>query len=120
MSRGPWNQARRGPAPVMDVADLPAVCTVADVARLLQCTGAYVSRIAAEGILPAFKLGNRWRFRRDDVRAYIDREVDAIEAKKIPLGRGHATKGEGILRSHENTRALYHSAEQIARGCDPA
>ncbi|RMG32386.1 MAG: DNA-binding protein [Gammaproteobacteria bacterium] len=49
--------------------------TSADVARFLQCTPATVARLAAEGILPAAKIGRRWVFRRQDIERYLDERI---------------------------------------------
>lgn len=45
--------------------------TVADVAKYLSLDPQTVSRKAQGGELPAFKVGNRWRFDRDDIDRWI-------------------------------------------------
>lgn len=79
MSRGPWKRPQ--PAAVITTEDqLPTVCTAVDAARLLRCTPEYVTRLASVGAIPGFKLGNRWRFRRDDLLAYLDRQAETALA----------------------------------------
>lgn len=79
MSRGPW----RRPQPVETVVandQLPTVCTAAEAGRLLRCTPEYVTRLAAAGAIQGFKLGNRWRFKREDLLDYLDRQAEAALA----------------------------------------
>lgn len=78
MSRGRTSHIPRPVYPVQQVNswdDLPVICTSADVGRLFLCTPEKVQRMAASGELPAFRLGPEWRFRREDVREYIEKQV---------------------------------------------
>ena len=68
--------------PVLSWGEIPVVCTCADVARALQCSPEKVQRMAAAGEIAAFRLGPEWRFRREDLLAYVQgaiipREVTA-------------------------------------------
>lgn len=45
--------------------------TVSEVARYLSLDPQTVSRKAQSGHLPAFKVGNRWRFDREDIDGWI-------------------------------------------------
>lgn len=42
-----------------------------DVAEVLKCDTKTVERMARSGRLKAFKLGGRWRYRREDVEAFM-------------------------------------------------
>lgn len=47
------------------------IMTLDEVAQYLKAGKRTVYRLAAEGKLPAFKLGGTWRFRRSDLDAWI-------------------------------------------------
>jgi excisionase family DNA binding protein len=47
------------------------ILTVDEVATYLKVGKRTVYRLAASGIIPAFKLGGTWRFRRTDLDAWI-------------------------------------------------
>lgn len=42
-----------------------------DVAKLLKLNEQTVKRLANRGELPGFKIGGRWRFRREAIEEYI-------------------------------------------------
>lgn len=42
-----------------------------------------MSDYARDGVVPAFKLGNRWRFRRALLNDWMDREIAAATAAKV-------------------------------------
>ena len=41
-------------------------------------------KYASEGFVPAFKLGNRWRFKRSRLDEWIDRQSDTTTTKVNP------------------------------------
>jgi excisionase family DNA binding protein len=41
-------------------------------------------KYASEGFVPAFKLGNRWRFKRSRLDEWMDRQSDAATAQPEP------------------------------------
>jgi excisionase family DNA binding protein len=41
-------------------------------------------KYASEGFVPAFKLGNRWRFKRSRLDEWMDRQSDATAAEISP------------------------------------
>ena len=47
------------------------ILTLDEVAAYLKAGKRTVYRLAAEGMLPAFKLGGTWRFRRSDLDDWI-------------------------------------------------
>lgn len=70
------------------------VMDIRQAADYLGISGDTLYRYASEGFIPAFKLGNRWRFRKSLLDAWMDEksgvkapapEVDP--AKKKPAGR---------------------------------
>lgn len=77
MSRGPWRRRAPPQNQITSVDSLPLVMTPEEAAKLLRCTPEYVSKMAKHGILPGFQLGNRWRFRREDILAFTVKGVSA-------------------------------------------
>ncbi|MCW5892051.1 MAG: helix-turn-helix domain-containing protein [bacterium] len=51
--------------------------TVRQVAEYLNVNERTVYRMAERGDLPAFKVGDAWRFRRQDIDAWIERQQKA-------------------------------------------
>ena len=49
----------------------PTVMTLGEVARYLRINKSTVYRMAREGTLPAWKLGNAWRFKKDAIERWI-------------------------------------------------
>jgi len=45
-----------------------------EVAKLLRVHPRTVKRLASEGILPGFRVGSQWRFRREAINEYIRRQ----------------------------------------------
>lgn len=66
-------------APVISVDELPYLCTISDAGRLLRHTPEYIARLCRNGVIQAYKEGNEWLIRRDDLLDYI--------ASKFPVGR---------------------------------
>lgn len=62
------------------------ILTLDEVAAYLKAGKRTVYRLAAEGKLPAFKLGGTWRFRRSDLDEWI-------AAKLTNKNSGQATDG---------------------------
>jgi excisionase family DNA binding protein len=52
------------------------ILTLDEVAAYLKAGKRTVYRLAAEGKLPAFKLGGTWRFRRTELDSWIARRID--------------------------------------------
>ena len=55
----------RAPAPIEEIL------TIREVADYLKVTQRTLYRLVQEGKLPAFKVGNSWRFRREDLNQWI-------------------------------------------------
>ncbi len=68
--------------PVMAVAVQTAVREVRDIrqaSEYLGISGDTLYRYASEGFIPAFKLGNRWRFKKSLLDAWMD-EKSGVKA----------------------------------------
>jgi excisionase family DNA binding protein len=70
------------------------VMDIRQAADYLGISGDTLYRYASEGFVPAFKLGNRWRFRKSLLDAWMDEKSgvkasspDIDPAKKKPAGR---------------------------------
>ena len=48
------------------------ILTLPEVAKLLKVADKTVYTMAQRGALPAFKVGGQWRFKRDDIDAWIE------------------------------------------------
>jgi excisionase family DNA binding protein len=59
------------------------VWTVDDVADYLKMGRQTVSRMAARGELPAKKVGRQWRFKREQIIAYLDTDISADLREKL-------------------------------------
>lgn len=58
---------------IHDISELPVVCDCADAGLLLRVYPETVAKMARNGVLPGVKVGQSWRFRRDDLAAYLDK-----------------------------------------------
>jgi excisionase family DNA binding protein len=52
------------------------VMTIAELAQYLNISPDTAYKYAAEKFLPAFKLGNRWRFSRKAIDAWIEKQSE--------------------------------------------
>jgi excisionase family DNA binding protein len=52
------------------------ILTVEEVAEYLRLNKQTVTRMAARGEIPGIKFGREWRFRKSDIEAKFDREVN--------------------------------------------
>jgi len=55
-------------------ASHPAFLTTADVLSCLKVDPRTIYRLIKIGELPAVRIGRQWRFRRDDLNEWIDRQ----------------------------------------------
>ncbi|WP_024462322.1 helix-turn-helix domain-containing protein [Marinimicrobium sp. LS-A18] len=60
------------------------VITLKEVAEFLKVHERTVYRLAARGEIPAFKVANSWRFRRQDIERWIDQQTHSA----APMGNG--------------------------------
>ena len=52
------------------------ILTIKELAEYLKLTEKTAYRLAAEGKLPGFKVGGSWRFKSDDINAWIEKQKD--------------------------------------------
>ena len=53
--------------------ELPVICDCAEAGLLLRVYPETVAKMARDGVLPGVKVGQSWRFRRDDLATYLDK-----------------------------------------------
>ncbi len=64
---------------------LREVMDIRQAAEYLGISGDTLYKYASEGFIPAFKLGNRWRFKRSLLDAWMDEQSNA--SKAAPAGK---------------------------------
>ncbi|WP_087019678.1 methylation-associated defense system helix-turn-helix domain-containing protein MAD1 [Thaumasiovibrio subtropicus] len=55
------------------------ILTLKEVAAYLKLAEKTAYRLASEGKLPGFKVGGSWRFKREDLEAWIEKQKGVIE-----------------------------------------
>ena len=60
---------------------LREVMDIRQAAAYLGISADSLYRYASEGVVPAFKLGNRWRFKRDLLDRWMERESGVVPAE---------------------------------------
>jgi excisionase family DNA binding protein len=70
--------------PKEPVAMADEILTVVEVAQLLKVAEKTVYTMAQKGELPAFKVRGQWRFKRDDIDAWIEGQKAAARAEPQP------------------------------------
>ncbi len=68
----------------------PAAREVMDIrqaAEYLAVSTDSLYRYAAEGTVPAFRLGNRWRFKKSRLDAWMDEQSGPVAAKPVNPGQ---------------------------------
>lgn len=58
------------------------ILTVKELADYLKIAEKTAYRFVAEGKIPAFKVGSAWRFKKDEIDAWIKRQLKDNTAKK--------------------------------------
>ena len=90
--------ARRGRlmAGSADTSGLREVMDIRQASEYLGISGDTLYRYASDGFIPAFKLGNRWRFKKSLLDAWMDEKSGVVPAaskvtmmpcEKKPAGR---------------------------------
>jgi excisionase family DNA binding protein len=62
------------------------VMDIRQAAEYLQISSDTLYRYAAEGFIPAFKLGNRWRFRRVRLEEWMKEQEGSSGKEKVETG----------------------------------
>jgi excisionase family DNA binding protein len=57
------------------------ILTLPEVAQLLKVAGKTIYTMAQHGEIPAFKVRGQWRFKREDLDAWIERKKAANRSK---------------------------------------
>lgn len=80
-----------------DTVSLREVMDIRQASEYLGISGDTLYRYASDGFIPAFKLGNRWRFKRSLLEAWMDEKSGVVPAtatkvtmmprEKKPAGR---------------------------------
>jgi excisionase family DNA binding protein len=52
----------------------PELITIKEVADFLQIAEKTIYRLAAEGRIPAFKVGGSWRFNRKEIEEWLEKQ----------------------------------------------
>jgi excisionase family DNA binding protein len=60
------------------------ILTLPEVAQLLKVAEKTVYTMAQKGELPAFKVRGQWRFKRDDINAWIEGQKAAARSETQP------------------------------------
>jgi excisionase family DNA binding protein len=56
--------------------------TIRQVAEYLQVTERTIYKLAWAGQLPGFKVGNTWRFKKDDIDKWIETNKRSVRSSK--------------------------------------
>ncbi|MFA5867774.1 MAG: helix-turn-helix domain-containing protein [Actinomycetota bacterium] len=64
----------------------PTIMTVNELAKYLRLHEQTVYKMAKDGRLPAYKVGNRWRFKKDMIDSWLrdQRGADLLEPVGLP------------------------------------
>jgi excisionase family DNA binding protein len=68
------------------------ILTIQEVANLLKVAHKTIYTMAQKGDLPAFKVGGLWRFRRQDIDAWISERVGQSSRVSTPSRTADAKK----------------------------
>jgi len=60
------------------------IFTLFEVARLLKVAEKTVYTMAQKGEIPAFKVRGQWRFKREDIDAWIEAQKTAARTREEP------------------------------------
>jgi excisionase family DNA binding protein len=66
------------------------IMTVREVADFLKVTERTIYRLAAENLIPSFKVGGSWRFKRTDLARWMSEQADRAASANRTAGQ---TKG---------------------------
>lgn len=72
-----WNPSARH---VIMMPDSDEILTIREVASLLKIGAKTAYTMVQSGELPGFKVRGQWRFRRSDIRAWIESRIEGNEA----------------------------------------
>ena len=58
---------------IHSIEELPVICDCAEAGLLLRVYPETVAKMARDGVLPGVKVGQSWRYRRDDLATNLDK-----------------------------------------------
>lgn len=58
------------------------VLTIAEASRYLRVNKATIYKLARRGLMPAFKVGKVWRFKRDKIEAWVETNGNSQESAR--------------------------------------
>jgi excisionase family DNA binding protein len=61
-----------------------SILTILEVAEMLKVSDKTVYSMAKQGVIPAFKVGNQWRFRKGDIENWMQDQIDDNSKKGKP------------------------------------
>jgi excisionase family DNA binding protein len=67
---------------------MDTLMTLEEVAAYLRLSKDTVYRLTHGGKIPASKVGNQWRFRRDDVDTWLENNKNVANHKEVHRDRG--------------------------------
>lgn len=65
------------------------ILTIKEVASYLKVNERTVYRLAAGQKIPAFKVGNAWRFKRDDLETWINNQQNKVSTAGVGHDENH-------------------------------
>jgi excisionase family DNA binding protein len=66
----------------------PTIMTVNELAKYLRLHEQTVYRMAKEGVLPSYKVGNRWRFDKPSIDAWLKTQKRQTKPTEFVLAGG--------------------------------
>lgn len=82
------------------MSNLPSIMTIEEVAEYLRVSERTVYDWASKGEIPCGKIGTAWRFKRSDIEAWVNRQLDADSHKKsdfVPMFLDKALTPDRVL-----------------------
>lgn len=65
----------------------PTIMTVNELAKYLRLHEQTVYKMAKEGRVPAYKVGNRWRFKKDTIDSWLRKQHQADLVETVAISR---------------------------------
>lgn len=91
------------------------VMDVRQAADYLGITGDTLYRYASEGFVPAFKLGNRWRFKKDVLDAWMEEMSGVKAAGTATVTVGPSASTHGTMETPESEATVAERRKPVRR-----
>ena len=59
------------------------IMTIEECAKYLKTSVSTIYRLAQEGKIPASKVGNQWRFRKEKIDEWLDQGASGVNIEKV-------------------------------------